>query len=937
MYADLNTPKYDSPRAFIKCQQERRGKTWEEIRTFKTANCSTTSEWLKNKCEEGWPEELVENPGLWEQLVNARQQAIEKQLVQQEIQFTGSESGTLAESTDPNFSIPTEDDSAWQKYKQHLAKKHFPNTTIDSIETECLKTLKCLKLDNVSNNKDIKGLIIGHVQSGKTANMAGLMAMAADWGFNMFIILTGTIENLRKQTQERLCHDLNQKGCMQTWISLDQLRKNMETGSRAADKRFDGNCNYLTVSLKNKGRLQKLLDWLKEYPTQLEQMNILLIDDESDQAGINTRTDNERTPINRCILDLTKLKARTLNYVAYTATPYANVLNEAGEDTLYPGSFIRSLPLNQSYFGPELIFGASAINSEENSSEVATLDIVRDIPDEDIEAISELHAGESIECPKTLRDAVAWFICATAARRFYKATTPTSMLVHTSQRIAHHEILANEITQLFSNQNVSKLISCCASIWKTETIRLSQDIFKEQYPDYAETPPDYPDWNEIEAEIQSLISDQLQHIQLDGDGTVQYSRGIHLCIDNGTNNGVDDEGNFKRLLYPEQPQECSKAFIVIGGATLSRGLTIEGLVSTFFLRTTKLGDTLMQMGRWFGYRPGYELLPRIWMTDNTQEQFAYLAAIEADLREELKIYEKSGASPKNFGPKISHWAPSLLSITSKNRMKGAQVAESDFSGIRNENTVFYKDCDILKKNVGATVEFLDGLDQSPETPGGRSILFRDVPFKEIKKYLLGMEFHPRSRVFSEIEMFTDWFDQITEDEEDSPYDNWNVIVSSLRGVSEWKDEHKADETLWKVSGKALRKANRSRQDKFSSEDAFCIGSLQDPMDKFLDLPESDWPDKAPVDSEAAQIRENAGLGNTPQLIIYRINGHTKLTKLRKNRSNLDLDSDVIGLLIRVPGKPNKSLVRSISVSIPEGAFPDENPELEDVEFEEAGE
>ena len=309
MSIDINTPKFDDPRTFIEFQHKERDKSWEEIRSFKTANCATTAEWLRNKCEEGWPQELADYPELWDWLVEAKSSALSRQLVQREIEFSGSESGTLSEGTDPNFKIPRDEDSAWQKYRQHLPHKGFSDKTIDTVETECFKTLRCLKLNNVENKKDIKGLVIGHVQSGKTANMAGLMAMAADHNFNMFIVLTGTIENLRKQTQDRLIKDLNQTGCIQNWFGLQKLRKGMEMGDRAADLRFDiSQNNFLTVSLKNKSRLNNLLNWLKEYPTQLEQMNILLIDDESDQASINTRNDNERTAINRCIVNLTKLK-----------------------------------------------------------------------------------------------------------------------------------------------------------------------------------------------------------------------------------------------------------------------------------------------------------------------------------------------------------------------------------------------------------------------------------------------------------------------------------------------------------------------------------------------------------------------------------------------------------------------------------------------------
>jgi hypothetical protein len=929
MTIDITLPDFDDPRKFAR-KQRQKGKSWDEIKNFKTSNCSSTKEWLQNKCEEGWPEELEGELGLWDRLIDGLAEADRNSVAQKEVRRTGEESGTLADSVDPGFTIPSEDDSAWQKYRHHLEGKGFLEDTINSIEAECFKTLKCLKIDNVSSGRDIKGLVIGHVQSGKTANMAGLMAMAADWGFNMFIVLTGTIENLRKQTQDRLFNDLNRPGCAQNWTSLHKLRANMETGQRSVDYNFEvSQSNYLTVSLKNKSRLQSLRSWLVKSPQKLEKMDILLIDDESDQASINTRTDEERTAINSCIIELTKLKAKTMNYVAYTATPYANVLNEAGDGTLYPHSFIRSLPLNHSYFGPELIFGVST-TYQGDVHYPNQLDIVRDVPTNDTDLIRDLHAGEDVECPESLADSLAWFLCAAAARRVYGATTPSSMLIHTSQRIAHHDAVAAEVAKML-DQGAKALKQRCESLWQTETALLSAEVFNDQYPNYAGNPKDYPTWEEVERELVALLNPGLSHIKLDSEGAVEYSRGIHLCIDNGSNNRADEDGNFKRLLYPQTPLDYSPAFIVIGGATLSRGLTIEGLVSTYFLRVSRLGDTLMQMGRWFGYRPGYELLPRIWMTVGSQDQFAYLAAIEAELREQIKIYENSGAKPKAFGPKISHWAPSLLRITAKNKMQSAIVAEMDFSGISNETTIFHEDDTILKKNLNETEKFLRALPPGPETPANQGLLFNDVLFDDISDYLLKMKFHPRSRVFAEIQMFVDWFKDVAESGIDQPYTNWNVIVSSLSGVEEWSEEHENDPTRWQASGKALKKVNRSRLRRTAAQDAFSIGSLQDPIDKFLDVPKELRPRQAPLENEAIKIREQAGLNQTPQLIIYRMNAKTNIRKLSGNRRNLDLDTDVIGLLIRVPGKPHESLVRSITISIPADAYADEAPDVEDAE------
>jgi hypothetical protein len=507
------------------------------------------------------------------------------------------------------------------------------------------------------------------------------------------------------------------------------------------------------------------------------------------------------------------------------------------------------------------------------------------------------------------------------------------MLIHTSQKQAHHQSIADRIELLLGKQEL--LLERCQQLYKEETKCLSLKEFKEQYPDYDGSPKDYPEWANLIEHINELLSN-LRHINLDKDGNVTYHTGLHICIDNCSNNGSDDEGNFKRLLYPtaESQLDYSPAFIVIGGATLSRGLTIEGLVSTYFLRTTKMGDSLMQMGRWFGYRKGYELLPRIWMTSLAIDQFHYLATIESELRREIRMYEGSGVTPAKFGPKISNWAQaSFLSITAKNKMQGAVAAKWDFSGISNETTVFYEDSEKLQHNINTTTDFLKALPNTPEAPKGKGLVYRDVEFKMIDDYLNSMQFHPRSKIFQNIKVFIDWFKQVNgHDGSEASYGNWNIIVSSLKGMRNWEAGDTEEEEYWQVSDKKLVKVTRSRRvSEATNMGELSIGSLQNPLDKFLDLPKDQQPDKTPEDSVAREIRENAGLGDIPQLIIYRINGIGVPKNMASSRAPLNLKTDIIGLLIRVPGKPHQNTTRQIHVAIPEDAYGIESLDIENAD------
>ena len=293
-------------------------------------------------------------------------------------------------STDNNATISTSPGSSWQLYRKHLKEDMgFSEYSIKSIEQSCFRILKRLNGDTRSTGP-IKGLVVGNVQSGKTANMAGLMAMAADNGWNMFIILSGTIENLRVQTETRLGNDLNSGEGNLEWVPLPRdLRKRSNAVSGQTKHLYlneKDRKRYFAVCLKHATRLGNLITWLQGDPHAQEKLRILIIDDEADQASINTgdveKGDADRKAINRLIVNLVDGKTKkgepstgkymAMNYVCYTATPYANFLNENYPESLYPKDFLISLEPSKQYFGPNQIFGTGDEASD-------GMDIVRSI------------------------------------------------------------------------------------------------------------------------------------------------------------------------------------------------------------------------------------------------------------------------------------------------------------------------------------------------------------------------------------------------------------------------------------------------------------------------------------------------------------------------------------------------------------------------------
>ena len=441
-----DTPNYDDCRRWIQRRRER-GAAWDHLQLA----CKDTEEqlisFLKSRQEEDdWPTFSVAE---WKELVSELEEYEDKQ---KNLDFQGNDGALFDVKQDNGLTVPENEKSSWQLYKKSLG---WNPESIQDLEKATIGILRRLSNDTREIGP-IKGLVIGHVQSGKTANMEALMAMAADHGWNMFIVLSGTIENLRLQTLKRMQKDLNQEGNL-IWRGVEHPSKRSQYGERAQDLHFDPNAQsrYFTVCLKNASRLKKLIDWIHADKAPHDLMKILIIDDEADQASISNtaveykQAQKERKGINKLIVHLvedthykeghTNGHAQAMNYVMYTATPYANFLNESTEDSLYPRNFIWTLKTSNEYIGPNQIFGFN------DPSKPDGLDIKRMISNEDLDRIAQIYEGKSFELPETLKDAICWFACAVASMRNWGYKKPISMLVHTSQKQLNHDAVAKAI------------------------------------------------------------------------------------------------------------------------------------------------------------------------------------------------------------------------------------------------------------------------------------------------------------------------------------------------------------------------------------------------------------------------------------------------------------------------------------------------------------
>lgn len=917
---DYTLPKYDEYRKNIKKARENR-RSWEHILLGDPKMFKSIEEYMQHM--RGllyWDIDADD----WKNLVNLEKDAEDKS---RELEDIGESTILVDEETVSDIVVPTRPESAWQKYKEKLRKSGFREPSINEIEKSTLEILKRLQKDG---SEVRKGLVMGNVQSGKTANMTALMAMAADWKWNMFIILSGTIENLRVQTQNRLLEDLGADSTI-NWRGIVDPSNHSQT-DKTSDLNFTNNSAYFTVCLKNKRRLENLIKWLQHDQKKKRQMKVIVIDDEADQAGINTAnvTTSQRKTINRLIVNLVnnvKHDGSTrgvnsdfgaMNYIGYTATPYANFLNETSSESLYPRDFIATLSNPPEYFGPQVIFGVEGEGNYESETQYDGLDIIRTVSKDNIEKIKSLHDGDLTEIPESLKDSIAWFLVGTAALRHGGYKKPLSMLIHTSHRQEHHQLLSDSIKSWVLN-NKKTVMDLCRSVYFEESERVSKSYFLSAFKNYPyKDISDYPSFREIESEIVKLL-EGVVNISLNDENELTYSEKIHLCVDNCANNGIDDEGMFKRLVYPNKSQlkemKVAPAFIVVGGATLSRGLTLEGLISTFFLREGRQADTLMQMGRWFGYRRGYELYPRIWISDKTTDQFRFLSTLDFELRNEIMGMALRGVKPKEYGPRISN-SPKVkqLKITAKNKMQSAVFTDMDYSGSHNQSVVFEDNDQVQVENILTTEEFLLSIGKPSYSREKTALVWREVShFRIFEDFLYKFNFAPNNLVFSNLEGLYDWVDLITQEEK---LGKWNVVVAGIR-----IDESASN--LWQIGDFQVSKVTRTRRKTIGKK--FDIGVLRAPRDVFADIDyeQLDTEKKSKLekikDTNFYEKRREAGLERIPQLLIYRIDKNSKVkhkSSTPVSRTDLNTNTDIIGICITIPGARDSSpYAKTITVKI----------------------
>jgi len=622
-------------------------------------------------------------------------------------------------------------------YEKHLRSEGWAPEVVQSLSDVSQKILGHLQ-DPVSEGAwDRRGLVIGHVQSGKTANYLALIARAADAGYKFIIVIAGIHNNLRSQTQERIDEGFVGKSSDPADrvvigvgvndseyphpVTVTTIHNDFSktTASQSGWQLNDFSKPIVFVIKKNVSTLTQLYRWLKQMNAQgggqITDVPMLMIDDEADNASINTNKDDVNpTRTNREIRNILSLFAKKC-YVGYTATPFANIFinpesyDEEVREELFPRDFIYSLDAPTSYFGPHAVF------LDEDRSER----ILRPILDgEDYLQLRHKKDDKIADLPPSLYRALRLFILARAIRNIRgHSNKHCSMLINISRFVDVQKTIRS-----FLSIYVKKLgEAVSANYAMPEKVSSAnahmaelQEVYDKEFSDSGVT------WQQVKSELNNVMS------------------GLKLFVVNSKSDEALDYRKYAK-------DGVGLTAVAIGGLSLSRGLTIEGLTVSYMYRNTKMYDTLMQMGRWFGYRPGFEDLCRVFLSNDSIRWYAHIAEAADELRQQIRRMRLQNLSPRDFGLYVKAHPDSLL-ITAANKMRSGKefTIQQNYSGRLIETSVLSLDDNITRRNTDLITEhwksgFGKGLNEAVPTKKG--LFLSDVDVSVIEEFVSRFEVH----------------------------------------------------------------------------------------------------------------------------------------------------------------------------------------------------
>lgn len=622
-------------------------------------------------------------------------------------------------------------------YEDFMLKQGWAPQMVQSLSDVTERILGHLQDPSDEGTWNRRGLVIGHVQSGKTANYTGLIARAADAGYKFIVVIAGIHNNLRKQTQQRIDAAFIGRSSdpedrrraigvgrltkdYPTPVTLTNINEdfNKRTAAKSGWKLSDiGTKPIILVIKKNVKTLDALYRWLKELNAtgdgRIRDVPMLLIDDEADNASINTnKEDLDPTRTNAMIRSILSLFAKSC-YVGYTATPFANIFinpdvyDKDVREELFPRDFIYCLDAPTSYFGARKVF----LDEDVSQSFVQPIDDC-----EEFLPFSHKRNDSVAELPPSLYRALDEFIVARGIRNLRgQSGKHCSMMINVSRFVAVQQAVRDLVSLRVTRLRQAVQANAAMPEGVASRNEYMQGLRQAFDAEYADTEFLWP-------EVKAALDGAFDH--------------LHVYVVNSKSDETLD--------YPRYEKEgVGLTAIAIGGLSLSRGLTIEGLVVSYMYRNTRMYDTLMQMGRWFGYRTGYEDLCRVHLSRDSIDWYSYIADASEELIQQVKRMRRDGLSPKDFGLYVrSH--PDRLLITSTNKMRSGEevTVKQNFSGRQRESHIVSVNPEVNARNFALIADYWrGGFGGKPREVTGKGVVFKGVPVAIVDEFLTKFECH----------------------------------------------------------------------------------------------------------------------------------------------------------------------------------------------------
>lgn len=756
----------------------------------------------------------------------------------------------------------------WRRYREYQERK-LSIDVVDSLDESTDDILGLLEDPKREGVWDRRGLVVGHVQSGKTGNYSGLICKAADAGYKIIIVLAGMHNNLRSQTQIRLEESflgyettVNRDAGMPLGVADfgEDLKTNSGT-TRADNGDFNSKIAahfasispeerpWLFVVKKNKSVLTQLHKWIRDRVADgtdsgdghkiVTNLPLLVIDDEADNASVDTgeqlfnedgTPDEEHSPkaINSLIRQILHSFSKKA-YVGYTATPFANIfIHRKGETKkegpdLFPQAFIVNLAAPSNYVGPARIFGRATKEGRKGGLPLARL--IKDhydpeklagwMPPKHAKNYVPTHGGEQ-SLPPSLFEAICSYLIACAARECRgQGNHHSSMLIHVTRFVAVQGEVRRQVDEAVKRirQRVTRqvdheaLLAQMKDLWETDFKTTSRQVATLATEEGE--PPRMPEWEEILAALPDVLED------------------VEVRSINGTAKDALDYAN----------DGVGLKIIAIGGDKLARGLTLEGLCTSYFVRTTKMYDTLMQMGRWFGYRPGYMDLCRLYTTSDLINWFEHIADASEELREEFDTMVERGGTPNDYGLKVqSH---PVLTVTSPLKMRNSETLSLSYSGNLVQTIALPSVPNLLEQNLDAADKLVSALGPitkqapsqeriGPDDEWPRSSLWLNVESQVILDFLSNYVTTPgaTSAISGVLSDFVQKMNDIGE------LKKWTVALVAEGHEAEEGRSHTFSTGL-KISAFPFRSGETSKA-------GYSIKVLTDPSDEGIDVSFAPW-------------------------------------------------------------------------------------------------